>query len=587
MPNRLKKPSGLILLAAVSALLLLAPGAHAWEGGQPSWQTGQNAQAADSKNSHLDSLSNALVSFFTPMSGNVLSVNDGTLAVSIVNSPAPAMEGMRFSVFKPGAEFYHPVTGKPLWQTQVLTGTAQATKTISGKSGIQLELKMVKGQAAPGDVVRISTAKVRLLFYQLKNVSWGLSQQYYDILRKTGRFDLLSSPLDDEKDAMAEGKRLKADAVLILSQGTEGGNTALTQKLLWTSGPGQVVLVSGTVIGKKEQNYLTLGDKLFAPKNDTLIMFNVPFGAHMICLANVLGKGRQTLAISSSNDISFYNITSSLLAPALQGAEIKGKGTDQFLRVQAADVTGSGRDQIIVTERRDGDLFSSIYDYHGGAFRRLWEGPFFLRAIDGKLYAQKVSMGQGYKGSVRGVTLEGGRIVWGGKLALPKGVNIFDFSMMRYGGQTFTIAYDNRGFIKVYNKDGLAVWKSPGGFGGFPESFKKKSDSLVAEGGRWYIKDNIKVMGRDALLISRKPIISMVKGLGYKSSRIVVLRWNGTSMKELVLGAKIGGTIMDFAASHNRLMILASPLFGLNLAKILQGESPLTTHLYMYPLEGE
>ncbi len=590
MPNRLKKTSDFILLAAISALLLLAPasGGFAWAATSPAWQAGlYNAPTEQNKKtSSLDSLRDSLVSFFTPMSGDVLSVKDGILTAAIINSSAPAVAGMRFSVFKKGAEFYHPVTGKPLWRVQVLTGTAQATKTIPGKPGSQMELKLVNGQAAPGDIVRISTAKVRLLFYQLKNVSWGLSQQYYDILRRTNRFDLLSSPLDDEKDAIAEGKRLKADAVLILSQGVQGGNTMLTEKLIWTSGSEQA-LVCRVDIGKKDLNYLSLGDKLFAPKNDTLIMFSVPFGARMICLADVLGKGKQTLAISSGNDISFYNMSNSLLAPALEGAEIKGKSADRFLRVQAADVTGQGKDQIIVAVERDGSIFSSIYDFQGGVFRRLWKGPFFLREIGGKLYAQKATMKQGFEGGVHSVKLEPGRIVWGGKLALPAGVDIFDFSLMRYGGQTFTIAYNNRGFVSVYNKDGLAVWKSTGSFGGFPQSFKKKSDSLAVEGGHWYIKDNIKVMGRDALLISRKPIISMVRGLGYKSSRIMVLRWNGTAMKELVLGDKIGGTIMDFAASHNRLLILASPVFGLNLAKILQGESPFTTRLYMYPLEGE
>ncbi len=589
MRNRPKKTPCSIILAAVSALLLLVSvsGAYAsTDASSAALQTGFSNTLATA--SPLDSLKDALVSFFTPMSGDVLSVKDGVLTASISNSPVPVKDGMRFTVFKEGAEFYHPVTGKPLWRVEEPTGTAESTKTLAGKSGSQVEFKMLGGKAAAGDIVRISGTRVRLLFYQLKNVSWGLSQQYFDLLRKTNRFDLLSSPLNDEKDAMAEGKRLKADAVLVLSGGTDEGRAVLTQKLLWTS-DGTQAMVSGAMIGQKDLKYLTLGDKLFSPKNDTLIMFTVPYGAHMICLADVLGNGKQLLAIASSRDISFYNISNSLLAPALDGAEIKGKRTDQFLRVQAASLTGGRKEQVIIAAKRGDDLISSIYSFKEGSFHKLWEGRCFLRWIGGRLYAQKASLSEGFAGSVHNVTLDGGRMVWGGKLQLPAGVNLFDFSLMNYGGQTFTIAYDNRGFINVYDKNGLAVWKSGGSFGGFPESFKKSSISPVLDNdnGHWSIKDNIEVMGHDALLIDRQYVINMVHGLGYKNSRITVLRWNGTAMQELQLGDKIGGTIMDFAASKNRLMILASPVFGLNMAKILQGESPFTTRLYMYPLEGE
>ena len=586
MLNRLKKTSGSVLFAAVSALLVLVSFSGAYAGTAPSTAPQTSFNNSTAAQAPLDSLKDALVSFFTPMCGNVLSVKDGVLTAAISNSSSPVVNGMRFRVLKKGAEFFHPVTGKPLWRTEEPTGAAEATKTLTGKSGSQVQLKIIEGQAAPGDVVRISASRVKLLFYQLKNVSWGLAQQYYDLLRKSNRFDLLSSPMDDEKDALAEGKRLKADAVLIVSQGTEGGSAILTQKLIWAS-ESTPAMVSGAVIGQKNYKYLTLGDRLFTPKSSSLITFSVPFGARMISLADVLGKGNQILAIASSDDISFYNISNSLLAPALDGAEIKAKKTDRFLKVQAADVTGSGKDQIITAAKRGDDIVSAIYAYKGGSFHRLWEGPFFLRGIDGKLYAQKASMAQGFKGGVHQVRLEEGRLVWGGKLPLPAGVNIYDFSFMRYGGRIFTIAYDNQGAVSVYDNNGLAVWKSSSTFGGFPESFKKENYNPASDDGHWCIKDNIEVMGHDALLIDRQYLIKMVQGLGYKSSRINVLRWNGTGMQELALGDRIGGTIMDFAASKNRLMILASPVFGLNLAKILQGESPFITRLYMYPLEGE
>ncbi len=584
MPNRFKKTVRHILMAIFSALLVLIPVSGVYAR-QPLTVKPETKTSPENSQAPLEQLKDAVLSFFAPMHGDVISVKDGVVTAAISNS-ASVKEGMRFRILKKGAEFFHPVTGQPLWTMEEPVGAAQTVKILPEKTGVQAELKIIQGKAGPGDIVRISGTRVRLLFYQLKKVSWGLSDQYYDMLKKTGRFELLSSSLDGEQNALAEGKRLKADAVLIISQEIEDGRTVLNQKLVWTSDSSQA-MVSGTVFDKKDFNDLTLGDKLFAPKNDTLITFNVPFGARMICLADMAGKGNQVLAIASESDISFYNISSSLLAPALGGAEIKGGRSEQFLRMQAADINGDGRDAIIVAAKKGPDLLSSIYVFREGSFHKIYQGRFFLRWMNGGLYAQKAGLDHGFEGGVYSVKWEKDQIVWGGKVDLPSGVNIFDFSFMHYGGKTFTIAYDDQGFIKVYGKAGLVLWKSPGSFGGFPMSFKKDSASPALEDSHWYIKDPIEVIGRDALIINRTYLIKMVQGLGYKSSRIAVLRWNGASMQQLVLGGKVGGTIINFTASKNRLMMLMTPVFGLTFSKILQGESPFTTRLYMYPLEGE
>ncbi|MDA8388146.1 MAG: hypothetical protein M0Z58_05725, partial [Nitrospiraceae bacterium] len=227
----------------------------------------------------------------------------------------------------------------------------------------------------------------------------------------------------------------------------------------------------------------------------------------------------------------------------------------------------------------------------GGQFKMLWEGKgLFLRWINGGLYAQKATVASGFQGGVLMARWDGRQkrlTLQGAAPYLPEGVNIFGFSPMTWGGKTIIIAYDNPGFINVYDQAGRLVWRSPRSFGGFPTSFKKTSFAPAQEPGRWYIKDGIQVLGKDAIFIERQPIFKMASGLGYKDSRIGVLRWNGSSMKLMVLGRRLPGTISDFAATKKSLMILESPIFGLQLDRILKGRSPLTTRLYMYPLEGE
>ena len=654
-----------LLFVFVCACLLAAPAAYGARHSGPSAGVGPaalrpgpvEAKTADS----LDPLRDSLLAFFAPMHGDVLEVKDGLITASIGNTVS-VMPGMRLKVLKKGAEFYDPLTGTPVERTElpvgeafvingpvsespIINGPATKEQSIKGpadrghaggacgqstgkpaESGqlierpasggpggipypgggaaapVQVQMKLMGGQAAAGDIVRLSASRVRLLFYQLKGVSWGLAQKYYNLLKKTGRFDLLASTLDDEKDALAEGRRLKADAVLIISQGIldgkKTGNVFLAQKLLWTS-DGSQVLADQAVIKSGQFRKFTFADKFFAPEKKSLTMFNVPYGARFISFFHPFDlhpkdgapKAKpELLLLASRHDIFFYGISASMLSAALEGAEIKARSWQRFLKIEPADLNGDGADKIIIGAKSSGRIVSYIYGFKDGAFRRLWKGKdLFLRWVGGRLYAQKAGVHRGFEGRVLTARWDERQkqVIPGGAADLPKGVNIFGFSPMKYGGKTIIIAYDALGFINVYDQAGRRVWKSPGSFGGFPASFSKKSYGLARESGRWHIEDGIKVIGRDALFIERQPILKMVSGLGYKDSRIGVLRWDGSSMRLMVLGKRLSGDITDFAATKKSLMVLESPIFGLELGRILKGQSPFTSRLYMYPLEGE
>jgi len=78
----------------------------------------------------------------------------------------------------------------------------------------------------------------------------------------------------------------------------------------------------------------------------------------------------------------------------------------------------------------------------------------------------------------------------------------------------------------------------------------------------------------------------MVKGLGYKSSQIKNLYWNGLSMDEGILIDNIKGSILDYAVTGDKIIVLASPVFGIKPGNILKGENPMRTVLYIYQMKG-
>ncbi len=111
-------------------------------------------------------------------------------------------------------------------------------------------------------------------------------------------------------------------------------------------------------------------------------------------------------------------------------------------------------------------------------------------------------------------------------------------------------------------------------------------DTTMIDRGEWSVKDRLFLRNKDVLLVDRTPLLEMMKGLGYKRSRIQSLWWNGLSMEESVLVDNVGGTIFDYAVAGQKILFLASPMFGIKPGNILKGENPLRTELYIYTVKG-
>jgi hypothetical protein len=210
-----------------------------------------------------------------------------------------------------------------------------------------------------------------------------------------------------------------------------------------------------------------------------------------------------------------------------------------------------------------------------------------MRRIDNGLIAQAYSSAEGFEGDVFNIVWEG-EYKKGGTVKLPKNVNIYDFIYIddpRKG--KLVLAYDEDGFLNVYDDMDRKIWRSKGNTGGFLSTFKKSAPSTVIERGEWAIKDRLFLRNREILLVNRIPLLKMVRGLGYKSSQIKNLWWNGLSMEEGVLIDDINGTVLDYTLAGDKIIVLVSPMFGIKPGNILKGENPLRTVLYIYSIKGK
>ena len=202
-----------------------------------------------------------------------------------------------------------------------------------------------------------------------------------------------------------------------------------------------------------------------------------------------------------------------------------------------------------------------------------------------ELLAQAYSEDDGFTGPVFTMLWEEG-YKKGNSINLPKGVNLYDFVYVddpRTGRLIF--AYDDDGFLNMYDKD-MRLLRSKTNMGGFLTTFKKSSHALSVERGEWSVKDRLALKNSDVLVVKRIPLLEMLRGIGYKKSQIENFRWNGLSMEEGVLIDNIKGSILDYAVTGDKILVLVSPTLGLGIKpeNIMKGENPLGSKLYIYSM---
>lgn len=548
---------------------------------------------AHAREAPFERLAQEALSYFTPMEGKVTSVSDGTIT-SDLGTESGIKEGMRLSISREGAPFVHPVTKEKLGLIESHIGRAEVIQAGPDSS----RLKVLSGSPEEGDILRLSSALVRLMFYQFSDVDWNVSEEYYDTLKDTGRFELIDTAPGNasREDIIEEARRLGAEVALVLTSYKSGEDLILSQSLLWVE-DGEELYADSAAIEADLLAELRIGSELFTPKKEYIIVFDVPSSTSFVEAGDIDGDGTPELLLGSRTEISFHK-TDGPLDAALGGLELKGPKSEEFIWVEVYDLDGDGKDEVVVNSKRSERIMSRVYKYRNGKFTEELKGNHFLRVVDGTLYGQKYIKGDGYGGPVF-------RVHWGKGgadkpevLDLPKGVNIFDFNFIETAeGERATVAFDDSGRLNLYDEKGKKIWRSPESYGEPLIRFRKKARSTVNiradddttttySMDEWSVKDKIHVMGRSAIVVKRIPLTEKAPGLGITGSQVMSLRQAGPAFQETAMIKDISGGITDMSLVGDRAYLLVSPPLGLDAKKLLKGKNPLINKIYIYSLKG-
>jgi hypothetical protein len=559
------------------------------------------ASFAHAKEASFDMLTKEAISYFSPMEGSIVA-SAGQTFRSDLSARTGLKTGMRLEVFKRGTAFLHPITKEVIGQSEELIGTAEALQADSFGS----TFRVLTGEAHEGDTLRLSSAPVRAMFYQSSDANWNLAEEYHLRLKDTGRFELLDAVPGrlPEKAVIEQARSMNAAVVIVVSAGTSTDAESLRQKLLWVENPKELSSMEIRFEKETVEKY-ALGDEYFTPEATlSEVAFTLPYAGRLMGAGDFNGDGTEELLIASDNSLLFYTFGASL-APALDGIEVKTGNMKTPVWLDIDDLDGDGQDEIVLTslvlmgalenpadiearplKQQATRVISRVFDYQKGDFRVLWEWSFYVRAIDGVLYAQEFSRSRGFRGKVFMLRPDAEQ-PRGPEVKLPEDVQLYDFTFLNTseGGKAL-VYYDRTGHISLADETGTHLWR--GGFYGKPsKNFEQEKSATFLPPDEWHINDPMLRRGGAVYALRRKARTAVTESLGYKNTQVVVLSLaeDKHTIRERVLKDNIPGDVRDFALSGDRLLVLVRS-FKMNPVNILKGRSPFRSVLLAYKVRG-
>lgn len=544
---------------------------------------------------HLESVAG----FFAPIAGNVASASGSSITSDLRKSGL--LKGMRFRVMRATEPFTHPVTGQKVLGTEYPVGMAEVASAYEGRGA---GLLLIEGQARKGDILRISSAMVPVLFYQRADVDWDVSEEYYYWLEGTERYNLQDAPpgMSSDESLLLAAREAGADVVIVLMAANlpegQSAGVAVRQRALWAL-DGKEFYSSNIVVGEEVLNKLKVAGEMFWPDQGKHILeVSIPFRAELMDTADLDCDGKDEVVFSSGSSLWVYTLDIELRPPfgLEKPLRIYASKSETNAWLEGGDIDGDGCDEILLnTIDKDGAPVSRIYKYADGIVRTLWSGKEFSRILEEGVYVQGYDTRGGYSGKVRPLVPPLHEAISDGDsrrgpapLDLPEGVDIHDFAIVNSAsGHRGIMAYDDDGHLVFYNGPSEVAWRSEQSYGGTLRNFVRDSGPLLPEDEQetWGVNDRIIPMGNSALVIFRQLRSRNMPDMGYMGSGVVHTLNPGPELFEDLIIDDIPRVAPSIAVSGGRLFVLRDS-YSLNFLNMFRGKQLSVSKLLIYSLEG-
>ncbi len=512
-------------------------------------------------------LRSGIISFFKDIKAEVVSVEGESLKIN-AGSDTGIMKGMRFDLVVSEA-IKHPVTKEEIGTGEIKIGIVEIIDVYKDYSIARLLQGKLKENARVHSIKR----PLKVFLKEEKGVDYFVADDYSRIL-KSGvdpvRFELVNDPPSSDITII-----LQAEASNLLKQVVQWSDT------------GEVFLTDVVELSKEYLEKLKKEKVLYEEElkgSYPLLSFRLPGSVRFINIDDVNGDAVQELIIATDNSIEVYKLGVSL--NGLYEKRLRGEPIGLY----TADLNKNKKADIIVSFIKDDKVYSEIYELKEGELKEIFRTEGIIRSTNGRLFWQAYSPYEGPAGEIKEFKMVDGIdefFIRTEPLRFKiKGMDIYSFLFFgdceeRDEGECKVLVQDERGYLNLFNIDGKLLWRSKEDTGGAFFQFQKASTSPLLKEEVWSLKDRFILVEDRIFFIKRKPVAGIAKGIGWSSSEIRSIKWNGNSMDEETI-IEVGGAIIDFFVSKDRLYILQKPFMGFSLSSLLKGENPKQTRLYIF-----
>lgn len=568
-----------------------------------------DASGKDDHNNTINKTRDRILSYFQQSGGEVSGISDDTIRIMIEND-ARVQKGMRYSVFRKGDPFYHPVTNELLGHAENFIGKIEVTGGIQSDGSYLASI--ISGEAEAGDKVRISSSKIKLAFFQDRKSDWALSELFFDSMKNSGRFEILELYTSSyQPDILSKVAREHgAEVVLMFSTPMREKKRLLNVRFYWAQDVEMFMEIEEMV----SQNV-----GMFKPNEELIsapLAHMEPWGSYKIqdgrlmAIGDVDNNGANEIVISNGNNIRIYSLKEELQELWF----IKGKAGENHLSLDILDLNSNGTPEIFVTvlsgldimsdEINDsksisiqgrGRLSSYVIEYDtSGGYRKIKEGmPYFFRVSDNTLLLQKFETGKIFSGPVYEGEWKKGNYQTAKPLKLPSGVNIYGFTFVDWQntGEIQLISYDDDGYLYLYDKNSEFLWKSKDSYGKFELSFTKQSYSIAHTDKKWSVRGRLMAVrtarGQEVVVVNKVPFVSKLPGLGAAGADVYSLSWDGEMMDKKKILGEVSGSVTDYWLGGGNLFLVARGNMMSFVKNMTSGELTKGSMLYYYNFGGK
>ncbi|MDY6850922.1 MAG: FG-GAP-like repeat-containing protein [Thermodesulfobacteriota bacterium] len=250
-------------------------------------------------------------------------------------------------------------------------------------------------------------------------------------------------------------------------------------------------------------------------------------------------------------------------------AKYDGYKSDRYLTLDIADIDGNGRPEIFVSNQRNFAARSLVLEFKGGRLVvKVKDSPWYLRVVHltsgRKLFGQYGGMRGLFYGGVHEMKFSGGKYVSKKSLALPKDVNVFNFTMITLKGSAKEklVVIDDDEHMMVLSRGGQRLWKGNEYFAGTlnylsiasgtKEDWEQSRDNKVPV--RVYIPSRILVTdlnedGKKEVIVSRNESSNarwLERWRGFKSGSIYSLSFSQMAFRQNWRSRNLPGCLADY-----------------------------------------